>query len=564
MNQGGANADPGFVRQVARQASQNVTMGAQLADAVNMAIFQVQEKIANDFRRDMVHLPVHRIRPLSNDYLTIAGTIYSFVEPAEAGTTSAGAVDVALSGCTPFIRGGVPELNFSRILGKLPALPDPWSGQTCSWAQGTTHSSLTTYFAGDVQGYTDRFDADLGWVREYRALGLRNRSDYVAVTDSNTLSDTASYNLPVINVLAIESREGRTMGQAVLDLLSMATNQANLTAYGIGNYTSTGSGAAATANLGTTIGSNNTTVISLSLVAGGTGYSVAPTVVIAGPCTVQAVYTANVSGGSITSFTQVKAGSGYLTVPAVIISTLPSVTVNDCAALTVISPFPLTFAGERILQAIESLIQTCHPNHWLYVDAAGNIRILDQRISTPNLITLNNGANRWMLPSITRDLSDCYSGVIVRGGPYVTGITLSVLPWPGMTAGGAPGYVYTGPLTGGVATLTGGLIEDFGYAGQPTNADAIAAWVPSDYALLSLQTGQDQGTCTCTSTTQVIITSSLSPAPTYTLDQLDQTWTGQHAILTVFSNVITGVQQSFQRQGCEQHRDLGQHDHAQS
>ena len=53
--------------------------------------------------------------------------------PAESGTTSAGLYGVALDSCTPFIRGGIPELRFSRILGKLTTLPDPWSGQQCAW-----------------------------------------------------------------------------------------------------------------------------------------------------------------------------------------------------------------------------------------------------------------------------------------------------------------------------------------------------------------------------------------------------------------------------------------------
>ncbi len=60
-------------------------------------------------------------------------TILSFVEPAESGTTSAGLYDVALGSCTHFIRGGIPELRFSRILGKLTTPPDPWSGQQCAW-----------------------------------------------------------------------------------------------------------------------------------------------------------------------------------------------------------------------------------------------------------------------------------------------------------------------------------------------------------------------------------------------------------------------------------------------
>ena len=267
------------------------------------------------------------------------GTILSFVEPAESGTTSAGLYDVALDSCTPYRRGGTPELRFSRILGPLTTLPDAWMGQQCAWFHGTNLAGATCYFTGDVTSYVDRYDHDLGWVREYRALGLRNRADWIPVTDSNTLSDSIRFNMPANNLSTIMSRQGRTMGQAVLDVLSSYQNQAWLsgitgisTGYGIGNYTSQGYGGSGTAVMGATIGTNHTTVASITLTNGGSGYTTAPTVVISGPCTVQAVFTANVSGGgAITSFTQVQAGSGYQAIPAVIISNLPSSTVNDCA-----------------------------------------------------------------------------------------------------------------------------------------------------------------------------------------------------------------------------------------
>ena len=92
------------------------------------------------------------------------------------------------------------------------------------------------------------------------------------------------------------------MGQAVLDLLSMSQNQAWLggipglsPGYGIGNYVSQGYGGAGTAVLGGTPGTNNTNVASITVSSIGSGYTTAPTVVIAGPCTLQATATATVS-----------------------------------------------------------------------------------------------------------------------------------------------------------------------------------------------------------------------------------------------------------------------------
>lgn len=443
-----------------------------------------------------------------SDYLTIKGTQINLVT-----------YECTIDRCTPYVRGGIPELGFSRILGKLTALPDPWSGQSCSWSNGSSYPG-TTYFVGDVVGYSDHYQAEVGWVREYRALGLRNRADYIPVTDSNTLSDTASFNLPVDDLYMIESREGRTMGQCVLDLLSMSRNVTALSAYGIGNFTSAGSGGAGTAVL------TGTTVSSVTVAESGSGYTVAPTVVLAGGGGSGAGYTATVSGGLITGFTKVSAGTGYTSAPTVIISTLPSVTVTDLAALDVIPPFRVTFAGERIMQSIEGAVQGVHPNHWVHVDVSGNIRFLDQRLFTSNTVTLGGSDVRWLMPSLHRDLSDCYSQLIVRGDLCVSGVTLAVKPWPGSSSS------------------DGGLQEDFAFGSYSTNAAAIAAWSPSMFQTFSLQTGQDQGSCTCTSTTNVNIASQ-NTSLTLSANQLDQTSTGQHAVLTVYSDTIANLQQMF-------------------
>ena len=292
------------------------------------------------------------------------------------------------------------------------------------------------------------------------------------------------------------------------------------------------------------------TISSLTVGQGGSGYGTTPpTVVVVGPCTTQAVYTANLTAGSVSSFTQVSAGSGYTTPPAVVISTLPAITISDLAALTVIPPFALTFCGERILQSVESVIQTCHPNHWLYVDSSGNIRVLDQRVTTNYTITLGNPSNtpqadgtysyRWMPPQLHRDISDTYSQLIVRGDTDVSGIYLSVLPTPQTGT-----IVYNSSLTGGSNVNTGGLYPDFTFGPYTSNATAIANWSPSSFVIQNLQGGQDSGSCTIASTTQVNIQSSNSSL-TLTSDQLDQSATGLHAILTVYQAFGSGIAQMF-------------------
>ncbi|MGA8349575.1 MAG: hypothetical protein WB773_17440, partial [Isosphaeraceae bacterium] len=473
------------------------------------------------------------------DYLTINGSQIDMV-----------AWDAALDRCTPYTRGGVSELNFSRIVGTLAALPDPWSGLSCSWSHGSSYPG-TVYFSGTIVGYTDRYDSELGWVRDYSALGLENLGSYVPVTDSNTLSDSAQFNMPSNAINSLPSRMGRTCGQAVLDVLSMSENAAALQSYGIGNYTSTGSGATASATMsvGNTLATYGT-ITGLVLGTGGTGYGTTPpTVVIVGPCTTQAVYTANLTAGSVSSFSQTSAGSGYTTPPAVIISTLPTATITDLAALTVIPPFVMTFCGERLLQSVESIIQGCHPNHWLWVDPTGTIRVFDQRVTTNYTVTLGNPStspepdgtfgNRWLMPQLHRDLSDTYSRLIVRGDTDVSGITLSVLP---TAATGT--IVYNSALTGGVNVNTGGLYPDFAYGAYTTSAAAAAAYDPHSFVTQSLQGGQDQGSCTCSSTTQVVI-QSFNTSLVLTSNQLDQSTSGLHAILTVSQAFGGGIAQMF-------------------
>jgi len=487
----------------------------------------------------------------NQDYLTIGGSQINLATSTYAGTV--------IDRCTPFVRGGIPELGFSRIIRALAALPDPWSGQQVSWSNGSTYAGSTTYFTGDVVGYTDRYESGIGWIREYRALGLRNRADWIPVTDSNTLSDTASYNLPVTDPTCILARVGRSMGQCVLDLLSMSGNVAALTAAGIGNFSSAGSGGEVTVVLG---GSDSlgyaVSTSGMTIVEPGSGYTTAPTLLAVGGGGSGCTLTATVTAGAITAITVTAGGSYYTTAPTIIVSTLPAATVSDLAALNVIPPFRVDFAGERILQATESTIQTVHPNHWLFVvgdnagsDVVGTIRVLDQRSFSANTVTLgeNPGSpetdgtygNRWLMPSLHRDTSDCYSQLIVRGGLQTAGTVLAVKQWPGSS------FTSTWAPSGAGSIANGGLLPDFaGWGGYTTNAAAEAAWSPSMFTTLSLQSGQDQGSIdTSTETTTTIKITSQNASLTYSADQLDQTDTGLHATVFVFSDVVTGVTQGF-------------------
>jgi hypothetical protein len=365
------------------------------------------------------------------DVLTINSVVIDLVATA-----------TTLDRVSTFSRGGIPEFYFTKLIKKLAALPDSWSGKSCSLSLAGT-----TVFSGDVVGYVDRFVEDVGWVREYRALGIRNRADYVPVTDSNTLSDSAVFNLPGDDLAVIPAREGRNIGQIITSILTMTANATALNGYGIGAYTS-------------------------------------------------------------------------LSPP-----TLPAATVTDLAALTVIPPYRVTVSGERILQSIEQLIESGHPNHWLYVKPDGTIRIVDQRTFTGNTVTLGaTGDPRWMLPSLTRDYSDSYSQVTVRGDMLTVPVTLGLKPFPGSSS------------------ADGGLQEDFAW-GAYSNAGAKAAYSAGDWQQYSLTTGQDQGTCTCTTTTATVTSSD--SAVSWAANFWDQTSTGHQGIVTLFADVITGVTQVY-------------------
>src|SRR5438132_12461242 len=192
--------------------------------------------------------------------LTIAGS-----------TVDRAASRAILQHCRPYAKDGYPTLSFARTIGALGSGPDPWDAQPVTLTQDGT-----LIFSGDTGSHLTHFDDRLGWVREWTCYGLAKRAEYIPVTDANTLTDTARFNLPGDDPDFLGARAGRTMGQIVLDVLEMPPNSAALAAAGIGNYTSAGTGAAATATIGAGA------VASATVTAGGSGYTTAPAVVLAG------------------------------------------------------------------------------------------------------------------------------------------------------------------------------------------------------------------------------------------------------------------------------------------
>lgn len=367
-----------------------------------------------------------------SDTLTINGTAIDLV-----------ADNVTIDRMVPYAKGGLPELHFTRLLGPLTTLPDPWSLKPVTL---TMQATGAVAFAGDVVGYVDRWMDQVGWIREYRALGLLNRANYIPVTDAVSLTDTSVWDLPGDDPAFVAVRAGQTVGQIVAAILTMSENATALYNAGLGAYVTT-----------------------------------APW-------------------------------------------TLPSTTLNDLNALTVIPPFRAQVMGERILASLENFVQSCHPNHWLHVEVDGTIRLLDYRTFTPTTLTL--GADpRLSMPMLTRDATENYSQVEVRGNTLVRGVTLQTLPWPGSSGS------------------DGGLQEDFAW-GSYSNAQAKANWVPSDWSQPN-QHGSplDTGTCVCNDTTHVTIATTL----TLTADELAQGDGELLAQVMLYSDILGGnVDQLFQ------------------
>jgi hypothetical protein len=367
-----------------------------------------------------------------SDVLTINGS-----------TINMTAFNASLDRLTPITKGGIPELQFSRLLGPLTTIPDAWSGKSCTLTMGGT-----LVFSGTIQGYADSYHENAGWVREYRALGLRNSADYIPVTDSITYTDTCAFNLPGDDANWIGSRAGQTVGQIVTSVLTMTANASSLSAAGIGAYT-----------------------------------SLAP-------------------------------------------PTLPALTTSDLSALTFIPFSAVYISGERILQALESFVQSYHPNHWLHIQPDGTIRFLDQRLAAATTLTLGSDP-RLDMPQMTRDFSDCYSQVEVRGNANATPVILQTTPWPGSSAS------------------DGGLQEDFAW-GALTNAAAKAAYVPADYNQPNLSGGNanDKGHCTCPDTLHVTVTSS-DATTTWAANFWGQSSTEAQGVIYLYADVITGISQVF-------------------
>ena len=135
--------------------------------------------------------------------------------------------------------------------------------------------------------------------------------------------------------------------------------------------------------------------------------------------------------------------------------TLPSATVSDLAALSLIPPAPVYFGGERLLSAVDSFLETWAPNYVMNIEPNGVMRIRDLR--SFSAATLTMGTDPIEPVALSSDTSNCFSRVTIRGSQI------------------AEMYLFS--------LSNGGLTEDFAHDGL-SNSAAKAAWTPSSYCCI--------------------------------------------------------------------------------
>lgn len=198
-------------------------------------------------------------------------------------------------------------------------------------------------------------------------------------------------------------------------------------------------------------------------------------------------------------------GLGNFTVGTDGTYSLPSDTASDVAAMTVIPPHPVYLGGQKLVAAYDAFLQSQAPNYTLWIDpATGSFRFLDMRrfggqgYGTSGCVTLTLDSDPVIPTGLSRDTTDCFQRVQIRGQPWIEPVLLS--------------------------TKTGSLVPDWTSAQQ-------SAWSPSNFNQPTLSGGQDIGTASCIDTLTVQCTTT--SATSVSINYWDQTTTGAHGIITL-------------------------------
>jgi len=208
-------------------------------------------------------------------------------------------------------------------------------------------------------------------------------------------------------------------------------------------------------------------------------------------------------------------GIGNLTLSGGVYS-LPSNTTTDLATLAVIPPTPVVVSGDKLLTAVEGVLSQWAPLYMLHIDpTTGALRFLNTSTFTPQTFTM--GTDPIEPAPLSRDWSDCYSRVQIRGAPVAV---MALLKLSENT-----------------------LAEAFDHDSLTSSA-AKAAWHPNDFHRPGTGTGQSQdfGNCTCASTTTINITDSKSTVA-YASNYWDQTTTGRKGTINLTATTVPGITQ---------------------
>lgn len=513
-----------------------------------------------------------------------------------AGTTHALAANHASLGrLVAYARGNDPTLDWTVTGGALASLPDAYLGKAIT-LEADTGSGYELLFSGRCVGWTPKLTSE-GWGRAYQARGLSYLANRVRVINPTDGTDAVRFNLAADDPEYVGALAGRSVGQILKYALEGFDQATVLKAAGVsyGTIPTTPATAHATVSAG---------VVTVVIDSGGAGYGTggnAPNVVLVGGGGTYTSATATISSGAVTGVT-VSGSTGFTSAPEVWISPLPLVTLQDLAKLTLIPPFPCAISGDRFWDAFVAEAMRLAPSRHVHLLPTGVIRVIHQDDFTgPTTFGINTASDRVNLlaTSLSRSVESCFTRVKIVGGPEAVAVRLSTddttleeyfghsgltnadaktywrareFTQPGIIAG--QGQINATISAGAVNTLTI-QFSGYGYAASSTltltftggggsGATATATTNASGRITSTSITaggtgyttaptvvvpapaggGTDAGTLTCTSTTEVVVTSA-DATKNWGANFWDQTSSGRKGRLWLFDNVITGIDQCY-------------------
>ena len=269
-------------------------------------------------------------------------------------------------------------------------------------------------------------------------------------------------------IVLITSGSGQNSLAKLIPATVAIGTTSNVLATDVGLIPATGSGASVRANrvgpitniIVTAQGSSYETAPSITFDStGGTGYVSTPSVQLVGGAGAGAVFTANVAGGKITSFTKVSGGSGYTFPPNVVITgggggygaDATAVIVAGAVDSLVLNPVGTGLSARVLINATSKVVTN------VVIDDPG------QDYQFPPRVTISGGGGAGATASCTLTTSFITSYTILDGGSnylYPPAVSIS--------GGGGTGASATAVVQNGVVVSISVVAEGTGYASPAT------------------------------------------------------------------------------------------------